>query len=270
MSSEPRSPRSRSPVASTLGSWRPDRRSFLAAAGLGLAAAACGGGSALGGSGPSSSSSSAPASTRLPGPAAFVTHGPTKGNRVALTFHTSGDLGRAAQLLDVLAQRKVVMTAFIVGSWLDANPSWAQRLRDAGHELANHTYTHPQFESLSPSAMADEIDRCRDLLIRLTGSGGRFFRPSGTADGQVAPTPTVLDVAGRSDYPVVLGFDVDPLDYQDPGAPAVTQRTLAAVRAGSVVSLHFDHPGTVTALPAILDGLDERGLTPVTASKLLS
>jgi peptidoglycan/xylan/chitin deacetylase (PgdA/CDA1 family) len=79
----------------------------------------------------------------------------------------------------------------------------------------------------------------------------------------------VLDVAGAAGYPTVLGFDVDPFDYQDPGAAAITQRTLAAVGRGSVVSLHFGHAGTVAALPGILDGLDAKGLTPVTASKLL-
>jgi peptidoglycan/xylan/chitin deacetylase (PgdA/CDA1 family) len=67
----------------------------------------------------------------------------------------------------------------------------------------------------------------------------------------------------------VLGFDVDPLDYDDPGAAVVTRRTLDAVQPGSIISLHFGHPGTIAALPDILDGLDERDLTPVTASKLL-
>ena len=61
----------------------------------------------------------------------------------------------------------------------------------------------------------------------------------------------------------MLGFDVDPLDYDDPGADAVVQRTLATVAAGSIVSLHFGHSGTVDAMPAILDGLAQKGLTPV-------
>jgi peptidoglycan/xylan/chitin deacetylase (PgdA/CDA1 family) len=79
----------------------------------------------------------------------------------------------------------------------------------------------------------------------------------------------VLSVAAEAGYETVLGFSVDPLDYDDPGADAVTQRTLAAVKPGSIVSLHFGHPGTVAALSAILDGLDQRGLTPVTVSTLL-
>jgi peptidoglycan/xylan/chitin deacetylase (PgdA/CDA1 family) len=68
---------------------------------------------------------------------------------------------------------------------------------------------------------------------------------------------------------MVLGFDVDPLDYDQPGPDVVTQRVLDRVKAGSIVSLHFGYAGTVTALPKILDGLAQRQLTPVTASQLL-
>ncbi len=76
-------------------------------------------------------------------------------------------------------------------------------------------------------------------------------------------------MAGEAGYRTVLGFDVDPHDYEDPGAAVVAQRTLAAVGPGSIVSLHFGHPGTIAAMPAILDGLVQKGLTPVHASQLL-
>ena len=124
------------------------------------------------------------------------------------------------------------MTSFIVGDWLDANPTWAKKITDAGHELANHTYTHPSFLTLSRDAMLDEIVRCRDVLERLSGSPAAFFRPSGTDDGTAALPDVVLDVAGEAGYRTVLGFDVDPHDYEDPGADAVAQRTLAAVGPG--------------------------------------
>ena len=132
----------------------------------------------------------------------------------------------------MLTAHSVVMTSFIVGDWLDANPTWAKKITDAGHELANHTYTHPSFLTLSRDAMLDEIVRCRDVLERLSGSPTKFFRPSGTDDGTAALPDVVLDVAGEAGYQTVLGFDVDPHDYDDPGADAVAQRTLAAVGPG--------------------------------------
>jgi peptidoglycan/xylan/chitin deacetylase (PgdA/CDA1 family) len=202
--------------------------------------------------------------------ARFVDSGPATRRRVALTFHTDGDLVLAQDLLDVLTARQTVITSFVVGSWLDANPTWANKLLEAGHELANHTYSHPAFLSLPPDAMRDEITRCRDVIVRLTGYPGVFFRPSGTDDGTAAPPAAVLDAAAEAGYRTVLGFDVDPRDYEDPGPDAVVERTLDAVKPGAIVSLHFGHAGTVAAMPRILDGLDARGLTPVIASQLLA
>ncbi len=237
-------------------------------------ASSCGGGDGEGSTSGSTTTTATgtPAASTAPVPtrARFVDSGPRTRDRVALTFHTDGDLGLAQQLLDELAKRKTVITSFLVGSWLDANPTWAKKLLEAGHELANHTYTHPAFLSLSPDAMRDEIARCRDVIVRLTGYPGVFFRPSGTDDGTTTPPADVLDASAAVGYRTVLGFDVDPRDYTNPGADAVVQRTLDAVQPGSIVSLHFGHAGTVAAMPRILDGLDQRGLTPVTASKLLA
>lgn len=249
-----------------------DRRTFLAAAAASVVALSCADGDGRSSGTTTTTTTGTPAASTAPAPARarFVDTGPRTHDRVALTFHTDGDLGLAQQLLDELAKRNTVMTSFLVGSWLDANPAWAKKLLEAGHELANHTYSHPAFLSLSPEAMRDEIARCRDVIVRLTGYPGVFFRPSGTDDGTATPPADVLDASAAVGYRTVLGFDVDPLDYTDPGADAVVQRTLAAVGPGSIVSLHFGHTGTVAAMPRILDGLDQRGLTPVTASKLLA
>jgi peptidoglycan/xylan/chitin deacetylase (PgdA/CDA1 family) len=255
-----------------------DRRTFLAAAAASVVALACSDGGdgtsrspGTGATGATSTTSTASSPSTVPAPARarFVDAGPTDTSRVALTFHTAGDLELAQQLLDALAGRNTVMTAFVVGEWLDANPSWGPKLLDAGHELANHTYTHPTFASLSADEMRDEVVRCRDVLERVAGTPGDYFRPSGADDGTRAPSDVVLDVAGAAGYATVLGFDVDSLDYTDPGADAVVRRTLDAVRPGSIVSLHFGHPGTVEAIPAIVDGLRAKDLTPVHASQLL-
>jgi peptidoglycan/xylan/chitin deacetylase (PgdA/CDA1 family) len=257
------------------------RRVFLAGAvaAVGALAAACGGdgGASDGAAATTGGATTAPTSpTTLTAPAStappaarFVVSGPTTKPRVALTFHTNGDLGLVDQLLDVLDAHHTKMTSFIVGDWLDANPDMAKRIAAGGHEFANHTYTHPTFQQLSRDAQLGEVVRCRDVLVRLTGGPGAAFRPSGTDDGTVSPGDQVLSVAAEAGYGTVLGFDVDPFDYDDPGAAVVTQRTLAAVHPGAIVSLHFGHPGTVEAMPAILDGLDQRNLTPVTVSTLL-
>jgi peptidoglycan/xylan/chitin deacetylase (PgdA/CDA1 family) len=259
------------------------RRTFLLA-GLGLVATACAaddpGAGARSDPGPTvappapatvaTTAATTSTSAAPPPPPAprFVVQGPAAGNRVALTFHTDGREDLARQLVDQL--HGTPGTCFIVGSWLDAHPDWAPRLRAAGLELANHTYSHPSSGDLSAAALAADIARCRDVLTRLTGAPGRFFRPSGTDDGTATPEPSIMSAATTAGYPEVIGFDVDPLDFRDPGVAAVSQRTLAALHPGAIISLHFGHAGTVAAMPAILRGLQERGLEPVTLATLLA
>jgi peptidoglycan/xylan/chitin deacetylase (PgdA/CDA1 family) len=200
------------------------------------------------------------------GPAAFVRQGPANIGQVALTFHGAGDVGLVNQLLDEAKARRAPITIFVVGQWLEANPQMAARILGDGHELANHTYTHPALASVSRSALTDEIVRCRDLLTRLTKSDGRWFRPSGID----VPTPAMLAEAGRAGYATVVGYSVDPLDYTDPGAPTIVSRVKANLRAGSIVSLHTGHAGTVSAFGPVVDAIHAAGLTPVTVGTLLA
>ena len=111
-----------------------------------------------------------------------------------------------------------------------------------------------------------EIDQCAQLLKRLTGSIGTWFRPSQTQHA----TPLVQAQATRAGYPTCLSYDLDSLDYTDPAPAAVVSTVAKSVRNGSIVSLHFGHATTVSAMPQILDHLRERGLRPVTVTELMS
>lgn len=283
-----------------------DRRSFLALAAGGAAAgllAACGGGGtgstdggqAAGDGGsigePATETTGGPSSTSSePDPAApgdptstqaatdttatprrsgtWVVRGPSDTDHVALTFHTDGPTSMVTAVLDLVEARDLVITTFIVGSWLAANPSMGRRIVDGGHDIANHTTTHPTFASLTPAQMTTEIGDCKTTLERATGTPGRWFRPSGTDNGIDSPSAAALSAAGAAGY-TVIGYDIDPLDYKDPGAKAVVDRTLAETVGGSIVSLHMGHQGTIDALPDLLDGLADRGLQPVSLSTLL-
>jgi peptidoglycan/xylan/chitin deacetylase (PgdA/CDA1 family) len=154
----------------------------------------------------------------------------------------------------------------MVGEWLAQNPHFAKEILAGGHDLGNHTWSHPVLAADDARRTSVEIVRCRDLLTRLTGNGGLWFRPSGTPHA----TSLMLKAAGAAGYPTSLSYDVDPLDYTDPGADAVVSRILDQVRGGSIVSLHTLYPGTAQALPRVLDGLRARGLEPVAASQLLA
>jgi peptidoglycan/xylan/chitin deacetylase (PgdA/CDA1 family) len=116
----------------------------------------------------------------------------------------------------------------------------------------------------APGAYA-EIAGCAGRLRALTGSIGRWFRPSQTRYA----TPLIEREARKAGYQTCVSYDVDSLDYTDPGPDAVVSTVLGSARPGSIVSLHLGHSGTVTALPAILRGLASRGLRPVTLTELL-
>ncbi|MFN8146104.1 MAG: polysaccharide deacetylase family protein [Candidatus Nanopelagicales bacterium] len=219
-------------------------------------------------SGSSAPSASPPSTspTRAPGgPAREVAHGPRTGDAVALTFHGAGDPALATAVLDLVDRRKASITVLAVGTWLATAPDVARRLLADGHDLGNHTLHHRAMAHMDESTAYAEILGGLREVERFT-TAPTWFRPSGTPHA----TPAILAAAGRAGYSTSLAFDVDPRDYQDPGAAVVARRVLADVRAGSVVSLHLGHAGTLAALPRILDGLTSRGLRAVTVTSLLS
>jgi peptidoglycan/xylan/chitin deacetylase (PgdA/CDA1 family) len=199
-----------------------------------------------------------------------VAHGPREVPQVALTFHlgpnvAGEDLSLAHQLLADAKRLQTPITVFAVGQWLDQHADLVPLILDNGNELDNHTFTHPTLTDLNPTRVAQEIVGCRDVLARLAPTQG-FFRPSGTAQA----TPTILTQAGAAGYRTVVDYDVDPLDYTNPGADFIITKVTAALQPGSIVSLHFGHEGTVTAFPRIVELLHTRSLQPVLVNDLLA
>ena len=158
------------------------------------------------------------------------------------------------------------VTVLAVGTWLVQHPQMARRILRGGHDLGNHTMHHLDIAAMDASGAYTEIAGCAQRLRALTGSIGRWFRPSQT---QYA-TPLIERAARKASYPTCVSYDVDSLDYTDPGPDAIISTVLGSARPGSIISLHLGHPGTVTAIPAILRGLAKRGLRPVTLTELLT
>jgi peptidoglycan/xylan/chitin deacetylase (PgdA/CDA1 family) len=185
---------------------------------------------------------------------------------VALTFHGQGDPALARQLLAELERGGARVTVFAVGTWLADQPAMAGRVLDGGHELGNHTENHGNISRMTPAEAFGEIDACAQRIRKLTGSIGTWFRPSQTQHANAV----IRAQANRVGYPTCVSYDVDPLDYTDPGSSAVAQATLRQVRPGSIVSLHFGHRDTLAAIGPILDGLRQRGLHAVTMKELMA
>jgi peptidoglycan/xylan/chitin deacetylase (PgdA/CDA1 family) len=198
-------------------------------------------------------------------PTGELVHADTGRGEVALTFHGAGDEALARRVLTLLREHGAAATVLAVGTWLQQYPDVGRLIAELGHELGNHTWSHPNLATLDDRGVRAEIERCRDHIVAATGGPGAFFRPS---QAQHA-TPAVRRAALAAGYPTVLSYDVDSRDFTDPGAPAI-RRNVAAVTAGGVVSLHLGHVGTLDALPAVLDDLRGRALRPVTASAMFA
>jgi peptidoglycan/xylan/chitin deacetylase (PgdA/CDA1 family) len=185
---------------------------------------------------------------------------------VALTFHGQGPVPLADALLTAAERARAQVTVLAVGTWLEQYPQMARRVLRGGHDLGNHTMHHLDIKAMDATDAYAEIAECARRLHALTGSIGRWFRPSQTRYS----TPLIEREAGKAGYQTCVSYDVDSLDYTDPGPDAIVSTVLELTRPGSIISLHLGHSGTVTALPRILRGLATAGLHPVTLTDLLS
>lgn len=194
-----------------------------------------------------------------------MAHGPRNRRAVALTFHGAGDIDLATQILAIAKTKKAAITVMAVGTWLTDHPDIGRKILAEGHEIGNHTFSHLDINALPIDQMRDEVVRCRQALMATTGTPGSYFRQS--------QSPTASDrlrqIAADAGYPVCLSYDLDSMDWTDPGAAAI-RSNMSAAGPGSIVSMHLGHAGTVRALPDVLDDLARRRLAAVTVGKLLS
>jgi peptidoglycan/xylan/chitin deacetylase (PgdA/CDA1 family) len=181
---------------------------------------------------------------------------------VALTFD-DGPVAGTADLLDLFRKEGVRATFFPVGTNVRAHPELIRRMKAEGHEVGNHTWSHPQLNRLSASRIRDEISRTNDAVVKADGRKPTLLRPPyGATNDQVRSAAAALGVAQ-------ILWSVDPLDWRDRNSTIVTQRVLANTRSGSIVLSHDIHATTRAAYPRIVSELKKRGFTFVTVSDLL-
>lgn len=175
---------------------------------------------------------------------------------VALTFDDGPHPELTPRLLDLLASERVCATFYVIGSYAARFPEIVCRALDAGHEIGNHSWSHPWLTHLPLAQASTEISRTDALLQRLLGEEPNSVRPPyGAMDRQIEqlawPRPMLL-------------WDVDTLDWRHRNAAAVTRAATAG--DGGIVLMHDIHPTTILAVPAIIRDFKERGFRFVTVS----
>jgi cellulose synthase/poly-beta-1,6-N-acetylglucosamine synthase-like glycosyltransferase/spore germination protein YaaH/peptidoglycan/xylan/chitin deacetylase (PgdA/CDA1 family) len=201
--------------------------------------------------------------------------------KIALSFDDGPDREFTPKILDILKEKKAPATFFVIGSAANDDLGLIRREYDEGHEIGNHTYTHPQWEQTSRTQIDVELNVTERLLISTLGVKTLLFRPPYGIDHQPETADEVaqLPIAQSMGY-IIIGARIDPHDWGEPGgvAPAsadvIVQRVLEQARSdgGNIVLLHDgggDRSHTVEALPQIIDGLRAAGFQIVPVSELL-
>ncbi|MFD8142193.1 polysaccharide deacetylase family protein [Streptomyces sp. NPDC059708] len=182
---------------------------------------------------------------------------------VALTFD-AGPGADTARLLDVLKSKGVHATFFLLGKHTLGRPALVRREADEGHELGNHTWSHTILPLATPQEMRRQLVLVQDRVRELTGRTPTLMRPpQGQTDPRVAEVCRSLGLAE-------ILWSVTARDYRDHDPGVITRRVLDGARRDGIILLHDIYPGTVPAVPGIIDGLRRRGLTPVTVSELFA
>ena len=187
------------------------------------------------------------------------------GNYIAMTFDDGPHPVNTPRLLNILAARNIKATFYVIGNSVNQNPGVLRRTVAEGHEIGNHSQTHPLLSKLGDSQLRQEMQRCEDAIGRASGVRPRTMRPpyGGLLQRQ---RELVLNEFG---YPTIL-WSVDPLDWKRPGASVIANRIISGTSAGGIVLAHDLHAQTVDSMPQALDGLLRRGFKFVTVSQLIA
>lgn len=166
-------------------------------------------------------------------------------------------------LIDILDRYQVKATFFVVGQWAEKYPESVKALHDAGHEVMNHSNTHPHFPQQSVEEIIQELNACNDKVEAVTGVRPTLVRlPYGDYDD--ASINAVRSIGMEP-----IQWDVDSLDWKEIPASEITQRVTSKVQPGSIVLFHNAAIHTPEALPGILEALTQDGYTIVPISQLI-
>ena len=188
---------------------------------------------------------------------------PTTGNKViALTFD-DGPGPHTAHLLDILDQYGAKATFFLIGSKVSSQANVVRNIQARGHQLGNHSWSHPELPKLPVDQIAGEIDRTNDAIKQATGVTPAILRPPyGAVNGLVLEQ---LRLRGMSS----ILWSVDTRDWADRNSDIVCSRAVAGARPGAVILMHDIHQTSVSAVPCILSALKQQGYSFVTVQGLL-
>ena len=184
---------------------------------------------------------------------------------VAITFDDGPHATLTPKLLDMLAARRLKATFFIIGQNGAEYPDIMKRIVREGHELANHSWSHPNLAKMSDEAVRAQMQKTDDVIQAAAGKRTTLMRPP---YGSITARQKewIHEAFG---YRTII-WDVDPFDWRRPGPGVIRDRIVSQTQPGSIILVHDIHPGSVEAMPDTFDQLTAKGFKFATVSELLA
>ena len=184
---------------------------------------------------------------------------------LAMTFDDGPHPTLTPKLLDILKERNIKCTFFVIGKNAKAYPKIIQRMLAEGHEIANHTWTHCSLTSRSDAQIRSELQQSEDALVAAANYRPHLIRPPyGAINTRIKQL-----MFTEFGYPTIM-WSVDPQDWRRPGSSVVTSRLVNGAHPGAIMLSHDIHAPTIQAMPSMFDQLLAKGYQFVTVSQLMN
>lgn len=187
----------------------------------------------------------------------------TDESKIALTFDSAWGAEDIDSILTTLKNENIKATFFVLGQWAEKYPDVIKRIADEGHDVANHSDTHPHITSLSYEEIKNEIKNANEKIETISGKKNDLFRaPYGEYNDNVIKAAEELGF-------YTIQWDVDSLDWKNPGKDAIINRVVDKCKNGSIILMHNGTEQTANALPDMIKKLKEKGFEFVPTSELI-
>lgn len=188
----------------------------------------------------------------------------TDEKKIAISFDAAWGAEYTRGIMDIVEERNIRTTFFLVGFWVDKYPEMVKEIAERGHEIGNHSTTHPHMSKLSREQMILEIETTQKKIEDLAGERAvKLFRPPfGEYNDLLIKTCRELGI-------YTIQWDVDSLDWKELGVKHMFDRVTSRTRNGSIVLFHNNAKYITQALPSILDHLLAEGYEIVPVSELI-
>lgn len=185
------------------------------------------------------------------------------GKTIALTFDDGPHGTLTPQLLDVLKAKNVSVTFFVMGIKAQLHPEIIKRAHEEGHEIANHAWDHPVLSKIPRETVTDQLKRTTEAIEKAIQATPKTMRPpyGNTNKG-------LNEYIFKNEKLQVIMWSLDTLDWKRPPVNEIISKTIQRVKPGAVILCHDIHPGTIAAMPELIDHLKKAGYSFATASQL--